>query len=160
MKEHIFLVDLDVVPPKKWMETYKEIVPIILRYFGLEFRLMLIHQSKICRDCGKSRTDFSKNLRDYKVCKFCGSKRLKMGRGMHIFVKAIGKKPITAEEQCMIQFYLYSDCHKELLGLKKAKKGLKYFNKLFSFVIYRKPPKQKCIECKIRQNVMKMMGKF
>ncbi len=158
-KEHIFLIDLDIIPPKKWMKHYETITKLVLIHFNLKFKEMIIHESKICRDCGRSRTDFPKNLKTYNVCKFCGSKRLKKGRGMHIFVKALGK-PITPEEQCMIQFYLYGDCHKELLGLKKAKKGLPYFNKLFSFVIYRKPPKQKCIDCKIRQNVIKLLGKF
>ena len=159
MKQHIFLIDLDVIPPKKWMKHYEEIIKLILNYFNLKFNEMLIHRSKICRDCGKSKTDFFNNLKNYKKCMFCGSKRLKYGRGLHIFVKATGRK-ITTEEQCMIQFYLYSDCHKELLGLKKSKKGLPYFNKLFSFVIYRKPPKPTCVDCKIRQNVMKLLGKF
>jgi len=158
-KEHTFLVDFDVIPPKKWMSNYKKIVKFVLKYFNFEFKEMLIHKSKICRDCGRSKTDFFKNLKNYKKCMFCGSKRLKKGRGLHIFIKAVGEPP-TPEEICMIQFFLYSDCHKELLGLKKAKKGLDYFNKLFSFVIYRKPPKQKCVDCKIRQNVMKLTGKF
>jgi len=159
MKEQILLIDFDIHPPADWMKGYKEIVPIILNHFGFEFKEMLIHKSKMCRDCGRSRTDFPKNLKNYKKCIFCGSKRLKKGRGMHIFIKFDGKK-LTPKETTKIQFLLLSDPHKEFLGLKKAKKGLPYFNKLFSYVIFRKPPKSKCIDCKIRQNVMKFIGKF
>ena len=160
IRSQIFLIDFDIQPPADWMKGYKELVPIILKHFNLEFQEMLIHKSKICRDCGRSRTDFPKNLKDYKNCMFCNSKKLKQGRGMHIFIKVKLEKILTPEEITKIQFLLLSDPHKELLGLKKAKKGLPYFNKLFSYVIFRKPPKKTCIDCKIRQNVMKLMGKF
>ncbi len=155
----VLLIDFDIKLPRDWMKAYKEIVPIILKHFKLEFKEMLIHKSKICRDCGRSRTDFDKNLKNYKKCIFCNSKRLKYGRGFHCFIKVSGRK-LTPKEIVRLQFLLLSDCHKEILGLKKIEKGFPYFNKLFSFVIFRKPPKSKCIDCKIRQNVMKMMGKF
>ncbi len=154
-----FLIDFDILPPKDWMKGYFELVPIILRHYELAYEGMAIHQSKICRDCGKSRTDFISNLKKYRECRFCGSKRVKKGRGMHIFIRALGRK-LTPKETAKIQFLLLSDPHKELLGLKKIKKGLPYFNKMFSMVIFRKPPKKTCIDCKIRQNMMKIMGKF
>ncbi len=159
LSKSALLIDFDIKPPRDWMKGYKEIVPIILDHFNLGFRKMLIHQSKICRTCGRSRTDFLKNLKIYKKCMFCGSKKLKSGRGMHIFIQYSGRK-LTPEKIVMLQFLLHSDEHKEMLGLKKIKKGLTYFNKLFSMVIFRKPPKKNCIDCKIRQNCMKLMGKF
>lgn len=180
-KETLLLIDYDTKLPLKWKKDWLETRKAILDKLGLKYVECIIHQSKICRDCGKSRTDFLKNLKNYKICKFCGSKKLKYGRGVHCFMKVSGKA-LKPREVVKIEYLLGSDEHKQLLSLKKIDKGLPFFDKLFSQVIYRRPPskhpkckncgyeikicpkckkeiKQGCLECGIRLGVQKVLNR-
>lgn len=155
--EYMLLIDEDTGLHKIFYKNWLKTRQAILKSLGCKVLYIKFHQSLICKKCYKSWTDFPLNLKNYNKCIYCGSKRIKTGRGYHILIKIEAKKRLKPKSIIEIQYLLGSDNHKEMLGLKKVEKGLPYFNKLFSKVIYRKMPKKECLECGIRAGVKSLM---
>jgi len=182
--KHTLLLDFDTNLFKKYEKKWSKIAKLVIEEIeGYKFIRYIKHKSLICKKCGRSWTDFPKNLKKYKKCKFCGAKKhnLKRGRGWHVFVHIASNKKLDDYSIIRLQWLCGSDEHKEMLGLKKAQKGV-LFNKLFSQVIYRRPPsihlkckhcgyeiktcpkcgkeiKQGCVNCGIRKGVQILLGK-
>ena len=181
----MLLLDFDTNLFKRYEKKWSKIAKVIIEDIaGHKLIRYTKHKSLICKKCMRSWTDFPKNLKKYEKCIFCGAKKhnLKRGRGWHVIVTIETKKKLTPHEIIELEFLLGSDEHKQQLALKKVEKGLPFFDKLFSRVIYRRQPsmhpkckncgyevktcpkcgeelKQGCLECGIRLGVQKLLNR-
>jgi len=77
-------------------------------------------------------------------------------RGYHIWLYVSSKKKIDEEERVKIQWLLGDDEARSWLCLQRCRAGIITYNKLFSKVFYRKKPSKRCLECKLRKNVIEL----
>jgi hypothetical protein len=74
----------------------------------------------------------------------------KRGRGFHIWVHIISKKPFTEDEVNMLQWIGGDDITRVRINRYRTRRGMKMmWNKLFSRVIWRKDLPKNCQKCRI-----------
>lgn len=136
MPKIIFHIDMDtdVIDERGWEKDWIETRRLILKYLGFKL-IKWIKQPSLYRP----------------------KKKLKKGRGYHYFFHCEGPK-ITNIERIRTNFLLGDCSGRVFLSKLKAERGEEIFEKLFSEVRYRKPPSKRCSECRLRKNIIELVG--
>lgn len=134
----IFKIDLDnkLIEEDGWEEKWIETRKSILKIMG--FKLI----------------DYIRKPSQYRDPR---TKEMIKGRGFHQWFHCEGPE-ITEEEKVKIQ-WLLGDCSgRAWLNLVRVRRGVPLWNKIFSFVFYKKPPSKKCLECGLRRRIIELSG--
>jgi len=79
------------------------------------------------------------------------------GRGYHIWVHSTTSRKLTEDQVNMVQWLLNDDVTRVRINRLRTRRGMKRFwSKIFSHVVWRKPLPKNCQTCHLRQVLAEM----
>lgn len=79
------------------------------------------------------------------------------GRGFHIWVHSTAKRKLTEDQVNMIQWLLHDDITRVRINRLRTRRGMKKFwSKIFSHVLWRRPLPKPCKTCHLRLTLKEM----
>mgnify|MGYP001075973881 CR=1 FL=1 len=130
LNERVLHLDWDWKPPKKWVDTWINAKLSMLERMGYKVGDVVFKLS----DAGK-------------------------GRGYHIWLHVFKPSEYTEDEVNMLQWLLLDDQTRVRINRLRTRRGLrKYWNKIFSLVLWRKPLPRQCVKCRLRKYFHEIEG--